>query len=349
VARREATIAAVALLAAASEAQSPGVISSGFLFEDAPSPRCHASTIEETGRGLVAAWFGGTEEGHEDVAIWVSRHAGGRWSTPAAVQDGVQHSARRHPTWNPVLFQPSDGPLLLFYKCGPRPSSWWGMLSTSADGGASWSHPRRLPEEILGPVRCKPIELAGGELLCGSSEEHSGWTVHFERTGDLGRSWSRTLPVGDDAQELSAIQPTLLDLGDRGLMALCRTKQGRVGVTTSADLGRSWDPIRLTSLPNPNSGIDAVSLRDGRALLVYNHTERGRSPLNVAVSSDGVSWQAAAVLEHEPGEYSYPAVIQARDGLVHVTYTWNRERIRHVVIDPAALEPRVMTGGVWPR
>ncbi|HVA45328.1 MAG TPA: exo-alpha-sialidase [Pirellulales bacterium] len=88
---------------------------------------------------------------------------------------------------------------------------------------------------------------------------------------------------------------------------------------------------------NPNSGIDAITLRDGGHLIVYNHTQRGRSPLNVAVSRDGSDWKPVLVLENQPGEYSCPAVIQAADGLVHVTYTWQRKRIRHVVIDPVKL------------
>ena len=87
---------------------------------------------------------------------------------------------------------------------------------------------------------------------------------------------------------------------------------------------------------------------DGRALVVYNHTSRGRSPLNMAVSSDGKTWKAALVLEDQPGEYSYPAVIQTADGLVHVTYTWKRQRIKHVVIDPRKLVLRDMAGGRWP-
>ena len=89
-------------------------------------------------------------------------------------------------------------------------------------------------------------------------------------------------------------------------------------------------------------------LSDGRALVVYNHTERGRSPLNVAVSRDGLQWQAALVLEDQPGEYSYPAVIQSSDGRVHATYTWKRQRIKHVVIDPAKLQSRAMPDGRWP-
>ncbi|HMO37562.1 MAG TPA: exo-alpha-sialidase, partial [Gemmatales bacterium] len=94
----------------------------------------------------------------------------------------------------------------------------------------------------------------------------------------------------------------------------------------------------------PGSGIDAVTLQDGRHLLVYNHVDKAgiatsaRSPLNVAVSRDGITWQAGLVLENEKGEFSYPAVIQTKDGLVHITYTWNRKKIRHVVIDPQKLE-----------
>jgi predicted neuraminidase len=96
--------------------------------------------------------------------------------------------------------------------------------------------------------------------------------------------------------------------------------------------------MTLTSLPNPNSGTDAITLKDGRQLLVYNHTARGRTPLNVAISEDdGKTWKAAAILEAEPGEYSYPAVIQTTDGRVHITYTWKRERVKHVVLDPKKL------------
>ena len=107
-------------------------------------------------------------------------------------------------------------------------------------------------------------------------------------------------------------------------------------------------PLPLRGSLDPNSGIDAVMLSDGRALVVYNHTERGRSPLNVAVSRDGLQWQAALVLEDQPGEYSYPAVIQSSDGRVHATYTWKRQRIKHVVIDPAKLQSRAMPDGRWP-
>jgi predicted neuraminidase len=119
--------------------------------------------------------------------------------------------------------------------------------------------------------------------------------------------------------------------------------------TWSTDGGRTWTPITLTALPNPSSGIDALTLRDGRHVLVYNHTTQGRSPLNVALSKDGKTWEAALVLERDLGEYSYPAVIQGADGLLHITYTWKRQRIKHVSIDPAGLTSVPMPDGKWPQ
>lgn len=319
--------------------QPPGILKSEFVFDAAPFPRCHASTIAEVDGRLVAAWFGGSHEKHEDVGIWVARHDGNSWTPPVEVADGVQHTTKRYPTWNPVLFQPRLGRLLLFYKCGPDPRRWWGMLTTSDDHGATWSLARRLPEDILGPVKNKPIELEDGTLLCPSSGEQTGWRLYFERTRDLGRTWRRIGPV-NDGKTFAAIQPTILRHPNGRLQALCRTRQKRIAQTWSEDGGETWSEVTATDLPNPNAAIDAVTLRDGRQLLVYNHSERGRSPLNVALSSDGKSWQTVLVLESSPGEYSYPAVIQTRDGLVHITYTWKRRCIRHVVLDPERFQLR---------
>jgi len=327
----------------------PGLLKSEFIFARAPFRQCHASTIAETPDGLVAAWFGGTHERHPDVGIWLARYDNGHWTPPVEVANGVQSPTNRYPCWNPVLFQPRTGPLLLAYKVGPSPGSWWGMWMTSEDCGRSWSHPRRLPDNILGPIKNKPVQLGNGDILCPSSTERDGWRVHFERTSDLGVTWQTTPPL-NDGKSIAAIQPAILVHADGRLQALGRTKQERIFQTWSADGGRTWSALTLTPLPNPNSGIDAVTLRDGRALLVYNHSTQGRSPLNVAVSDDGVTWQAALTLEDAPGQqFSYPAVIQTRDGLVHITYTWKRERIRHAVLDPEKLRLRAFVDGGWPK
>jgi predicted neuraminidase len=323
------------------------VLKEEFIFEQAPFASCHASTIAETKSGLVAAWFGGTRERNPDVGIWVAKRKKNGWSKPLEVANGVQPGGERHPCWNPVLFQPSRGPLLLFYKVGPSPSEWWGMLMTSPDGGTTWSKPARLPDGILGPIKNKPVQLKDGSLVCGSSTENAGWRVHIERTSDLGTKWQKTEPLNDRAQ-FGAIQPTILIHRSGAIQILCRSRQHKITESWSEDNGKTWSAMRVTTLPNPSAGIDAVALKDGRALLVYNHTETARTPLNVAVSSDGKAWSAALVLENQPGEYSYPAVIQTADGLVHVTYTWKRERIKHVVIDPRKLVLRDIRDGRWP-
>jgi len=311
---------------------TPPVVKSEFIYEQAPFPSCHASTIAETGRGrLVAAWFGGTAESNPDVAIYVSRWDGRRWSVPAKAAEGGGF-----PCYNPVLFQPKKGPLLLFYKVGPGPAKWWGMMTTSVDGGKSWAAPTRLPEGILGPIKNKPVALPDGTLLCPSSSEDQGWRVHFEFTRDLGKTWEAT-PAVNDGKQIGAIQPSVLFLGGSRLRAVGRTRQSKLFVVDSDDLGRTWGAMRLLDTANPNSGTDAVTLRDGRFLLVYNDTPKGRTPLNVAISDDGLHWKPVLVLEDAPGEYSYPAVIQTSDGLIHITYTWQRKRIKHVVLDPKKL------------
>lgn len=332
---------------AVASAQTNGIVTQEFVYTSAPFPQCHASTIVETRDGLVAAWFGGTREGAPDVGIWLSRQVEGRWTAPVEVANGLREDGKRFACFNPVLFRPDQGPLLLFYKSGGHPQGWAGFMKTSPDNGLTWSAVRALSDGIIGPVKNKPVQLANGDLLSGSSTEHDGWRVHFERSRDRGNTWEATAPV-NDGKEIGAIQPSILfHAGDR-LQAVGRTKQGRIFEAWSEDAGRTWGPMTLTALPNPNSGTDALTLRDGRHLLVYNHTAKGRSPLNVAVSKDGKAWQAALVLETEPGEFSYPAVIQPSDGLVHITYTWKRQRIKNVVVDPARLALQPITDGVWP-
>ena len=323
------------------------IVKSEFLFDTAPFASAHASTIVETNSGLVAAWFGGTREGAADVGIWLTRSANGTWEPPIEVATGTRPDGTRYPCWNPVLFALPDSELALFYKVGPSPQRWWGLVKTSRDGGRTWSGAARLPDGILGPIKNKPVRLSSGAIVAGSSTESperpSSWRVHFERSDDSGRTWTATPPVDSAGTPIEAIQPAILIHPGRKLQAVGRTRSGRVFETWSNDGGSTWTPMALTTLPNPNSGIDAVTLHDGLHLIVYNHTATGRTPLNAALSRDGRTWEAGAVLEEGPGEFSYPAVIQTTDGLVHVTYTWKRQRIKHVVLDPAKLK-----SSAWP-
>jgi alpha-L-rhamnosidase len=368
-----------------------GIVREEFIFDHAPFPSCHAATIAETPDGLVAAWFGGTHERHPDVGIWISRKIQNRWTAPVEVANGVINDTLRYPTWNPVLYQVpglhqdsglsqdpglyqaptlhqgtdlhqgfglNQGPgvnLLLFYKMGPSPSEWKGMLTLSRDGGISWSSPENLPEDYIGPVKNKPVLLDNGMLICPSSTEDKGWRVHFELTGDFGKTWQMVGPL-NDGSIYSAIQPTILKHGNGRLQMLCRSKNGRILESWSSDYGQSWSLLQETELPNNNSGIDAVTLLDGRHLLVYNHVKtpmgasKGyRTPLNVAVSKDGKQWYAALVLEDsEIGQYSYPSVIQSSDSMVHIVYTWRRKKIKYVMIDPSKLKLKKIKDGRWP-
>ncbi len=340
--------------------KQPGIVETQFLFEKASFRSCHASTIAETRDNFISAYFAGTDEGNKDVGIWISvkPRDSSAWSEPIEVADGIQfnrlptNKQERHPCWNPVLYQADNGRLLLFYKVGPTPASWWGMLTVSNDQGKTWSEPQRLPEGIVGPVRAKPIKLPDGTLLCGSSTEDKGWRVHMEITPDLGKTWSRTEAL-NSGKDFPVIQPTILTCPDGKLQILCRSR-GNLRQSWSSDQGKTWSPLVLSILPNPSAGIDAVTLKDGRQLLVYNHSTRGRDQLNVAVSTDGKNWKAALKLEDENtiggkrAYGAYPAAIQGSDGLVHITYTWRREKINYVVIDPGKLELRDIRNGKWP-
>lgn len=371
----------------ADEPTFPGLVKREFIYDKALFPQCHASTIAQTTdlsklrpgdvrqATLVAAWFGGTKEKHPDVGIWLSRLEGDKWTELVEVANGLQSDGTRHPTWNPVLYQSprSNMPLLLFYKVGPDPKTWWGMVMSSRDAGKTWSKPEKLPEGIFGPIKNKPVVVNDASEMPGTSEpfvehvllsptstEDHGWRVHFEIGKPTGQGprwydWSATKPI-NTGKDFGAIQPTILKHPGKKLQALCRTQNGVIAETWSEDSGATWSELKATKLPNANSGIDAVSLHDGRHLLIYNHVDPGnipkgwgkRSPLNLAITKDGKEWQAVGVLEDTRGEYSYPAIIQTADGLVHMTYTWQRTKVRHVVVDPAKLVATPMPEGKWP-
>lgn len=341
------TLAGVGTLVAAEGAAA--VLKSEFISETPLVQSVHASTIAETKSGLVAAWFGGTEEGAVDVSIWLTRQEAGLWSPPVEVANGYEaKEKRRYPCWNPVLFTRKNGDLLLFYRVGPNPTRWWSYVRRSRDGGRTWIQMTRLPAGYLGPIKNPPVELPNGTLLSGSSSEDAGWRVHMEWTTDPFNLWFKTPPL-NTAFAMPSIQPAIVQHDGATLQVFCRTKSGFIAQARSTDGGETWGRLERTSLPNPNSGLDATKLADGRVLLAYNHTPRGRHLLNLAVSDDGKAWRAAAVLENERGEeFSYPTVIQSADGLVHLTYTWKREKVKHVVVEPARLGGPPIVNGAWP-
>jgi predicted neuraminidase len=315
-----------------------------FIFTEAPFASAHASTLVELKNGdLLAAWFGGTAEGVPDTGIWASRRTSGKWSAPFELVREPKIAC-----WNPVLFHSSDGRLWLYYKFGPNARAWTGARFVSTDDGKTWSPPEHLPAGLLGPIKDKPLVLPNGTIVSGSSvESYTSWAVWIERSTDNGSSWQKIGPISVPAKfadpaaspTLGAtssehvsgiIQPAIVELAPNHLRLYARSTSdiGHICVADSYDSGLTWTPAHAIDLPNPNSGIDAVRLRDGRIVLIYNHTTTGRTPLNLAVSPDGEHFKMFLTLEHEPGEYSYPAIIQGKDDALDITYTWNRKRIR---------------------
>jgi len=311
------------------------LVASEFVFSKPLYGECHASTLVELADGsLLAAWYGGDYEGAPNVKIWGSRCVAGVWSPPE-----VLASVSEVPCWNPVLFRDSSNTVWLFYKYGVSPKTWKGAYRTSADG-RTWSAHADLPEGLLGPSKNKPITLTNGDIVAGSSVEKAFyWTCWTEISSDGGRSWRKYGPITAPWYRRGIIQPTLWEYAPGRLMMLMRSASDlrRICEATSEDGGRTWSLARPGHLPNPNAGTDAVKMKNGGIALVYNHTARDRNPLNIAFSANnGAEWQKILMLEDGSGEYSYPAVIQTRDSLLHITYTWQRRRIKHVVIDPAA-------------
>lgn len=332
-----------------------GLLEDAFICRTPSFPESHAATLVEGRHGLVAAWFGGTKEKNPDCCIWVSRKTKKGWTEPQMVADGVLNGTK-YACWNPVLTETPGGELQLYYKIGVNVAGWSGHVITSRDGGKTWSKPRALPEGFLGPIKNKPVWI-GKRMICPSStEDEHGWRIHFEISDDEGKTWRKTPAISaaeiveTEKVKLSnrkhstiqVIQPTVLVHKDGSLQALCRTQNnGSVATTWSKDNGETWSEVTFIDLPNNNSGIDGVTLKDGRHLLVYNHyryikgKRKERTPINVAVSDDGLHWKAAVILEDSPiNQYSYPSVVQGRDGKVHIVYTWRRQRIKYACIDP---------------
>jgi predicted neuraminidase len=303
----------------------------------------------------MAAWFAGTKEGALGVAIYGARLHNGTWSEPKelARAEGV-------PCWNPVLFHTLDGRLWLYYKYGKKPDSWAGARKWSDDDGRTWSPEDRLPAGILGPIKDKPLVLPNGVVVSGSTDESKGWNAFVERSVDNGRTWTKfgpiTIPEQSDVPEESLIasirkdlaptggaypprdvtvgiiQPAVVSLGKQHLRFYARsqTRSALIAISDSKDDGKTWTPAHFIAVPNPNSGIDAVGLKDGRVVLVFNNSFDKRTPLDLAVSDEGDHFHIFKTLEDGPGEYSYPAIVQAANGDLLVTYTWRRQTIKFV-------------------
>ncbi|MDG2397545.1 MAG: exo-alpha-sialidase [Flavobacteriaceae bacterium] len=312
-----------------------------MVYVNPPFIECHASTILEVNENkfLITA-FGGSKEGKNDVSIWLSENINKKWGNPKLMDTGESIDNFVYPCWNPVLFKSNKGDLSLFYKIGPSPREWWGMIKTSFDNGKNWSKGKKLPPNILGPIKNKPVQLKNGDILSPSStetitNEGLSWKIHIEKSEDNGKTWEK-IKINSNSK-YDVIQPSILKLENNRLQILCRSRNNFIMQSFSEDGGNNWSKITKTNLPNPNSGTDAITLSNGYHVLVYNpknNKKNGRSKLSIAFSKDGINWIKSLILEDEKkGEFSYPSIIESIDGKIHISYTYNRKNIKHVILE----------------
>jgi len=342
------------------------IVEQGTLYEQGLIPTCHAATIVQLPNGdMLAAYFAGSYEGHPDCCIYLSRRQSGHktWDLPQMVVSGIRtpltecafdyddgrddqlsrNTRKRKPCYNPVLYWlpkgKKNGEIVLNYKIGKCVQDWTGWEVRSSDFGHTWTKPQPLQTDPtlhqtqLGPIKNKPLRLDGRIIAGSSTEKDDNWKIHFEFSDDGGRTWKLSYPKKDTLQ---CIQPAILTLKNGDLKAIGRTRHGRLFQCVSKDKGTTWGEVTLTDMPNNNSGIDAITIKDGRHLLVYNNSDKEgcRTPLSVAISDDSEHWKKICDLETDHlGEYSYPCVIQAKDGKVWILYTWRRLVPAYAIID----------------
>lgn len=324
---------------------------------------CHASTMALAHDGtLVASWFEGSAEGNDDVSIyWACQQPGSSWGKARRIPDHPQL-----PHWNPILH--TDGATMhLFFKVGRRIETWSTWVASSKNNGRTWSAAVPLVPGDLGgrgPVRNKILQTANSHWLAPASLEGNQWRSFVDRSEDRGRTWQMSSPITikpahtgstkgpDSAPPVSpqsftgrgVIQPALWQSRHEHIHMLMRSSEEWIFRSDSSDNGRTWSQPYATDIPNNNSAIDVTQTRDGALVLVCNPVQKNwgpRSPLSVFTSTDnGATWQRQLDLEDETGEFSYPCVL-AVDDVVHVSYTWRRQRIAHCILTQQEQRPPV--------
>lgn len=305
-----------------------------LIFDQIPGrPQSHASTITELpGGDLLEAWYAGTAEKAKDVAVMSARFsvADNKWSQPRILNDAPGLSEG-----NPVLYTGEKGRVWFFYMVmyGDTWNDCRIHYRYSDSAGIAWSDEKTLVSRKGYAIRNRPITLGSGTMILPAANEML-YTPLFILTKDNFKTIRKS---GQNLRDEGGLdQPAIVELPDKSVLAYYRSTQskGIIMKTVSQDGGLTWTDPEETEFPNPESGIAMTALDNGNLALVYNNSARHRYPLTIALSRDnGKTWPWRRDIETDPHEFSYPCVIQSGDGLIHVTYTWKRTHIKHVVLN----------------
>lgn len=290
-------------------------------------PSSHGSTITELPNGdMMAAWYSGAAEKAADVAIFASYMPKGadKWSAPVVIQDTTGQS-----DGNPVLFVAPDKKLWLYYVA--IDGSAWNDCPIyekfSTDNSRTWSAPTFIRQKKGWMTRNKPIVLSDGRILLPLYDE-TLFQPHFMISADNGATWKNSGMM----MQTQALQPTVIERTDGTLFCMMRNAaNGDIWQSTSPDKGKMWKAPTYSVLPNPGAATDMVKLASGHIALAFNNSHKERNPLSIALSEDeGRTWKYIRNLEADAsGSYAYPAIVQDSAGIIHVTYSFNRDYIKH--------------------
>jgi predicted neuraminidase len=296
---------------------------------------CHSATITELSNGeLLAAWWCGSYEGATDVAIWGSRFQKNtaNWGYASILADIPGRFEG-----NPVLFKIPDGRIWLFFVAYVPEAAGMvqTMLSESKDLGRTWFGPNKF---ITSPgLRTKnhPIVMPNRKILLPLFDELTGQSV-FLLSENLGETWEMSRFIVSDPPNA---QPTVISRGNSHLYALMRAwhddpAKRFLWQSESSDYGRTWSVPTYSSIPTVSSAVEMISLKNGHVIVAYNDGKgRERTPLSLGLSLDqGRTWAYKRNLDEGPGSFSYPSLLQSRDGNIHILYSYNRKYIKHVEI-----------------
>ena len=321
-------------------------------ISDLPNPAASAhsvSLVDLGGSRLGAAWFAGSREGADDVAIVFSTLNGQQWTPPISIVSNAKVEADEHrvnrKVGNPVLWLERPDRLHLWFVTVSY-GGWAGSSlnhQVSSDLGQHWQGAEKLVTSpflnISTLVRTPPLPLSDGGFALPVYHEFIAKHPEWLRLDHDGHVVDKLALTGARRQ----IQPSAVALGPESALLLTRdagSGKQAIHLSHSDDGGQHWSPLAPLDLPNPNASVAMTKLRDGRLLLVYNPITGGRHQLALALSANGTNWTPIHTLETGQGEdeFSYPALLQMPDGTIHVAYTWQRRHIRMQTLTPGLID-----------